>query len=43
VSDVLLVMFISEGGLLTQRVALSLFVPAIIGIAVLAHQRAQCR
>jgi hypothetical protein len=41
VSDVLLIMFISEAGLLMQRVALSVFVPAIVGIAVLAHDRAQ--
>jgi hypothetical protein len=41
VSDVLLIMFISDAGLLTQRVALSLFVPAIVGVAVLAHDRAQ--
>jgi hypothetical protein len=41
VSDVLLIMFISDVGLLTQRVALSLFVPAIVGVAVLAHDRAR--
>ena len=41
VSDVLLIMFISEAGLLMQRVALIVFVPAIVGIAVLAHDRAQ--
>ena len=40
-SDVLLIMFISTPGLITQRVALGLFVPAIIGVAVLAHDRAQ--
>ena len=40
-SDVLLIMFISDAGLLTQRMALSVFVPAIIGVAVLAHDRAQ--
>jgi hypothetical protein len=41
VSDVLLIMFVSDAGLLTQRVGLSLFVPAIVGVAVLAHDRAQ--
>jgi hypothetical protein len=41
VSDILLIMFISEPGLMTQRVALSVFIPAIIGVAVLAHGRAQ--
>src|SRR4051812_24151425 len=41
VSDILLVMFISDAGLLSQRVALSVFVPAIVGVAVLAHDRAQ--
>ena len=40
-SDVLLIMFISDAGLLTQRIALSLFVPAIVGVALLAHDRAQ--
>src|SRR5256714_4563279 len=40
VSDILLVMFISEPGLMAQRVALSLFVPAIVGVAVFAHERA---
>ena len=40
-SDVLLIMFVSTPGLITQRVALSLFVPAIIGVAVLAHGRAR--
>jgi hypothetical protein len=40
-SDVLLILFISDAGLLTQRVALSLFVPAMVGVAVLAHDRAQ--
>lgn len=41
VSDILLLMFISDPGLLMQRLALSLFVPAIAGVAVLAHERAQ--
>lgn len=41
VSDLLLVMFMSEPGLFTQRVALSLFVPAIVGAALLARDRAR--
>ena len=40
-SDVLLVLFISEPGLLVQRIALGVFIPAIVGVAVLAHDRAQ--
>jgi hypothetical protein len=39
-SDILLIMFISEPGLMLQAVALGLFVPAIIGVAVFAHERA---
>ena len=41
VSDILLIMFISEPGLMMQRIALITFVPAIIGVAVLAHDRAR--
>ena len=41
VSDILLIMFISEPGLLLQRIALVVFIPAIIGIAVLAADRAK--
>jgi hypothetical protein len=41
VSDVLLVMFISTPGLLLQRVAFGVLIPAIAGVAVLAHNRAQ--
>ena len=40
-SDVLLIMFISEPGLTLQAVALSVFVPAIIGVALFAHGRAR--
>ena len=40
-SDILLIQFISEPGLLVQRIALIVFVPAIVGIALLAHQRAR--
>jgi hypothetical protein len=40
-SDVLLVLFISTPGLTLQAVALGLFVPAIVGIAVLAGGRAR--
>jgi hypothetical protein len=40
-SDVLLVLFISTPGLLLQRVALGVLIPAIAGVAVLAHDRAQ--
>jgi hypothetical protein len=39
-SDVLLVMFISTPGLLLQRVAFGVLIPAIAGVAVLAHNRA---
>jgi len=35
-SDILLIRFISEPGLIVQRVALILFVPAIAGVAMLA-------
>lgn len=41
VSDILLIMFISEPGLIMQRIALIAFMPAIIGVAVLAHDRAR--
>jgi hypothetical protein len=41
VSDVLLVLFISTPGLIVQRVALILLIPAIVGVAVLAHDRAR--
>jgi hypothetical protein len=41
VSDLLLVMFMSEPGLFAQRVALSLFVPATVGAALLARDRAR--
>jgi hypothetical protein len=40
-SDILLVQFISEPGLVVQRIALSVFIPAILGVAVLAHHRAR--
>jgi hypothetical protein len=40
-SDILLIQFISEPGLFVQRIALVVFIPAIIGVAVLAHDRAQ--
>jgi hypothetical protein len=40
-SDVLLIQFISEPGLLVQRIALMVFVPAIAGVAVLGHARAR--
>jgi hypothetical protein len=41
VSDILLMQFISEPGLLVQRIALIVFVPAIVGVAMLAHHRAR--
>jgi hypothetical protein len=41
VSDILLIMFISEPGLIMQRIALIAFMPAIIGVAVLGHDRAR--
>ena len=39
-SDILLVRFISEAGLMTQRIALSVFIIAIAGVAVYARGRA---
>ena len=41
VSDILLILFISTPGLTLQAIALSLFVPAIIGAAVFADERAR--
>ena len=41
VSDILLILFISTPGLTLQAIALSLFVPAIIGVAVFADERAR--
>jgi hypothetical protein len=41
VADVLLILFISGPGLTIQRVALGAFAVAIVGVAVLAHDRAQ--
>ena len=41
VSDILLILFISEPGLMLQAVAFSVFVPAIIGVAVFADERAR--
>jgi hypothetical protein len=41
ISDILLIQFISEPGLLVQRIALILFMPALIAVAVLADRRAQ--
>lgn len=40
-SDVLLVLFISTPGLTLQAVALGLFVPAIVGVALFAQGRAR--
>ena len=40
-SDVLLIQFISEPGLLVQRIALIVFLPAIAGAAVHGHGRAR--
>jgi hypothetical protein len=40
-SDILLIQFISEPGLLVQRIALIVFVPAIIGAGMLAYHRAR--
>ena len=40
VSDILLIMFVSEPGLLLQALAFGLFVPAVVGVAVFAHERA---
>jgi hypothetical protein len=39
-SDILLILFISEPGLMLQAVALVLWVPAIVGVAVFARERA---
>jgi len=41
VSDILLIQFISEPGLLVQRIALIVFIPAIVAVAVVAHNRAR--
>jgi hypothetical protein len=41
VSDILLVQFISEPGLLVQRIALTVFIPAIVAVALVAHERAR--
>jgi hypothetical protein len=38
-SDILLIQFISEPGLLVQRIAVIVFMPAIAGVALLAHPR----
>jgi len=40
-ADVALVMYISTPGLFLQKIAMALFVPAIGGAAILAHDRAQ--
>jgi hypothetical protein len=40
-SDILLIQFISEPGLLVQRIALIVFIPAIVAVAVLTHDRAR--
>ena len=40
-SDILLLLFMSEPGLAAQRVALGVFAVAIVGVAVLSHDRAQ--
>jgi len=40
-SDILLIQFISEPGLLVQRIALIVFMPAIAAVVVLAHHRAR--
>ena len=40
-SDILLMQFVSEPGRLVQRMALAIFMPAIVGAAVLGHRRAQ--
>jgi hypothetical protein len=40
-SDILLIRFISEPGLFVQRIALIVFIPAIVAVAVLAHDRAR--
>jgi hypothetical protein len=41
VSDILLVQFISEPGLLVQRIASTVFIPAIVAVALVAHERAR--
>ncbi|HEU5259699.1 MAG TPA: hypothetical protein VFU28_27115 [Vicinamibacterales bacterium] len=41
VSDILLIQFISEPGLLVQRIALIVLIPAIVAVAVVAHDRAR--
>jgi hypothetical protein len=43
VSDILLIQFISESGLLVQRLALSVFIPAIAGVVVLARRGARAQ
>jgi hypothetical protein len=43
VSDILLIQFISEPGLLVQRMALSVFMPAIAGVVVLARRGARAQ
>lgn len=40
-SDILLIRFISQPGLFVQRIALIVFIPAIVAVAVLAHDRAR--
>jgi hypothetical protein len=40
-SDILLIQFISEPGLFVQRIALTVFMLAIVAVAVLAHHRAR--
>jgi hypothetical protein len=40
-SDILLIQFVSEPGLLLQRIALIVFVPAIAAVVLLAHNRAR--
>jgi len=40
-SDILLIQFISEPGLLVQRIALIVFIPALVAVAVVAHDRAR--
>ena len=41
ISDILLIQFISQPGLLVQRIALIALLPALIAVAVLADRRAQ--
>ncbi|HTI41129.1 MAG TPA: hypothetical protein VL693_04815 [Vicinamibacterales bacterium] len=41
VSDMLLMLFVSEPGLLIQRVALTLFIPALVGVAAFSRGRAR--